>query len=216
MSVESTLAELVSIDSRSSVSNLGLINHVLPRIEAAGLCARLFPYADEHGVKKFNLVAVHPHSLADGGEVELAIVGHTDSTGSAALNANLSAQRAAAVRSALVADNVDRSRIQTRGVGPASPVASNGTLQIFLGLPGGGFDTTPTPIAVGNGPVRAFISHIRRQNRFARREWKACCVRRSEGARTSLYENADNAVRRRCRSCSPWGSPNRSHCGCSA
>src|SRR5947209_5214228 len=78
MSVESTLAELVRIDSRSSVSNLGLINHLLPRVEAAGLCARLFPYADEHGVKKFNLVAVHPRSLADGGEVELALVGHTD------------------------------------------------------------------------------------------------------------------------------------------
>src|SRR5947209_225551 len=78
MSVESTLAELVRIDSRSSVSNLGLINHLLPRVEAAGLCARLFPYADEHGVKKFNLVAVHPRSLADGDEVELALVGHTD------------------------------------------------------------------------------------------------------------------------------------------
>ena len=78
MSVESTLADLVRIDSRSSVSYLGLINHLLPRVEAAGLCARLFPYADEHGVKKFNLVAVHPRSLADGDEVELALVGHTD------------------------------------------------------------------------------------------------------------------------------------------
>jgi acetylornithine deacetylase len=78
MSVESTLAELVRIDSRSSVSNLGLINHVLPRVEAAGLCARLFPYRDERGVKKLNLVAVHPRSLADGDEVELALVGHTD------------------------------------------------------------------------------------------------------------------------------------------
>ena len=78
MSVESTLAELVRIDSRSSVSNLALITHLLPRVEAAGLCARLFPYADERGVKKFNLVAVHPKTLEDGGEVELALVGHTD------------------------------------------------------------------------------------------------------------------------------------------
>src|SRR5919197_2943744 len=78
MSVESTLAEFVRIDSRSSVSNLALINHLLPRVEAAGLCPRLFPYADERGVKKFNLVAVHPKTLEDGGEVELAIVGHTD------------------------------------------------------------------------------------------------------------------------------------------
>ena len=78
MSVESTLAELVRIDSRSSVSNAELINHVLPRVEAAGLCARLFPYADERGVKKLNLVAVHPKDFEDGGEVELALVGHTD------------------------------------------------------------------------------------------------------------------------------------------
>lgn len=78
MSVESTLAELVRIDSRSSVSNLALINHLLPRVEAAGLCARLFPYTDGHGVRKFNLVAIHPSTLADGDEVELALVGHTD------------------------------------------------------------------------------------------------------------------------------------------
>ncbi|MDT5159124.1 MAG: acetylornithine deacetylase [Acidobacteriota bacterium] len=78
MNVESTLAELVRIDSRSSVSNLELIRHVLPRVEAAGLCARLFPYTDESGVKKFNLVAVHPASIADGDEIELALVGHAD------------------------------------------------------------------------------------------------------------------------------------------
>ena len=30
------------------------------------------------GIKKFNLVAVHPRALADGDEVELALVGHTD------------------------------------------------------------------------------------------------------------------------------------------
>ena len=78
MSVESTLAELVRIDTRSSLSNLALINHLLPRVEAAGLCARLFPYTDEFGAKKFNLVAVHPKTFEDGGEVELAIVGPTD------------------------------------------------------------------------------------------------------------------------------------------
>jgi acetylornithine deacetylase len=78
MSVENILAELVRIDSRSSVSNVELMNHVLPRVEALGFCARLFPYTDESGVKKFNLVAVHPKSFEDGGEVELALVGHTD------------------------------------------------------------------------------------------------------------------------------------------
>src|SRR5205085_7898006 len=62
----------------SSRSNLEIIRVLASRAEAIGLCARLFPYADEHGVKKFNLVPVYPRSLADGDEVELAIVGHTD------------------------------------------------------------------------------------------------------------------------------------------
>jgi acetylornithine deacetylase len=78
MNVESILAELVRIDSRSSVSNTEVINYVLPRVEALGFCARLYPYADERDVKKFNLVAVHPKTFEDGGEVELALVGHTD------------------------------------------------------------------------------------------------------------------------------------------
>jgi acetylornithine deacetylase len=78
MSVESTLAELVRIDSRSSRSNLEVINYASARAEDAGLCVRLFPYTDEQGVKKFQLVAVHPSGVEDGGEVELALVGHTD------------------------------------------------------------------------------------------------------------------------------------------
>lgn len=78
MSVESTLAELVRIDSRSSRSNLEVINYASARAKDAGLCARLFPYTDESGVKKFQLVAVHPKTFEDGGDVELALVGHTD------------------------------------------------------------------------------------------------------------------------------------------
>jgi acetylornithine deacetylase len=78
MNVESTLAELVRIDTRSSVSNVELMNYVLPRVESAGFCARMFPYTDERGVRKLNLVAVHPKTFEDGGHVELALVGHTD------------------------------------------------------------------------------------------------------------------------------------------
>jgi acetylornithine deacetylase len=78
MNVEQTLAELVRIDSRSSVSNLPVIEYAAPRLEAAGLCTRLYPYTDERGTKKFNLVAVYPKTFEDGGDVELALVGHTD------------------------------------------------------------------------------------------------------------------------------------------
>ena len=42
------------------------------------MCARMFPHTDEAGVKKFNLVCVPPAVDADRMEVELALVGHTD------------------------------------------------------------------------------------------------------------------------------------------
>jgi acetylornithine deacetylase len=78
MSVEQTLSELVAIDSTSSRSNVEIIRFLAGRVEGLGLCARMFPYTDESGVKKFNLVAVHPREFEDGDEVELALVGHTD------------------------------------------------------------------------------------------------------------------------------------------
>ncbi|MFL6227523.1 MAG: acetylornithine deacetylase [Pyrinomonadaceae bacterium] len=78
MNVKDTLAELVRIDSRSAVSNLELINYLAPRVEELGLCARLLPYTDAAGVRKFNLVAVAPRSTKDEDEIELALVGHTD------------------------------------------------------------------------------------------------------------------------------------------
>ncbi|HEY0099222.1 MAG TPA: acetylornithine deacetylase [Pyrinomonadaceae bacterium] len=78
MSVAETLAELVAIDSVSSRSNLEIIKFLAGRAEAAGLCARMFPYTDAAGVKKFNLVCVPPSVNAERMEVELALVGHTD------------------------------------------------------------------------------------------------------------------------------------------
>lgn len=78
MNVQATLADLVRIDSRSSVSNLEMINYLAPRCERLGLCARLLPYVDEAGVKKFNLVAVAPKATRDDDLIELALVGHTD------------------------------------------------------------------------------------------------------------------------------------------
>jgi len=78
MNVESTLAELVRIDTRSAASNAGLINYVLPRVEAAGLRARILRYTDERGVEKSQLVAVSQKDFEEGDEVALALVGHTD------------------------------------------------------------------------------------------------------------------------------------------
>jgi len=78
MRVEEILAELVAVDSTSSRSNADIVRLIAARAERAGLCARLFPYTDEAGVKKLQLVAAYPKSFEDGGEVELVLVGHTD------------------------------------------------------------------------------------------------------------------------------------------
>jgi outer membrane protein OmpA-like peptidoglycan-associated protein len=57
----------------------------------------------------------------------ITVLGYTDSTGSARLNATLSNARAENVKSALVAQGIDAGRIEARGMGPSNPVASNAT-----------------------------------------------------------------------------------------
>lgn len=65
--------------------------------------------------------------MRDNPERTLEVEGHTDSTGSDALNLALSQQRAESVRSALVSRGVDGGRIVTKGLGKAVPVAGNDT-----------------------------------------------------------------------------------------
>jgi acetylornithine deacetylase len=72
--IKQILADLVRIDSVSSRSNVEIIEYLEDRCEALGLMTRRYPYLDELGVEKFNLVALS--AAAD--EVELALVGHTD------------------------------------------------------------------------------------------------------------------------------------------
>lgn len=55
------------------------------------------------------------------------IIGHTDSTGSDAVNEPLSVNRAASARAYLVARGVSQNRIQIDGRGSRQPVASNET-----------------------------------------------------------------------------------------
>jgi outer membrane protein OmpA-like peptidoglycan-associated protein len=61
------------------------------------------------------------------GEREIAIEGFTDSTGTKEANRVLSERRADAVKRALVVRGIEPARIDTRGYGPAFPIASNDT-----------------------------------------------------------------------------------------
>ena len=72
------------------------------------------------------------------------IVGHTDNTGSDAINYPLSQRRADSTKNYLVAKGVSSSRITTAGKGSTQPIASNATeagraenrrVEIFVGQP---------------------------------------------------------------------------------
>ena len=65
------------------------------------------------------------NSLRDDPTARLLIVGHTDSTGSAAVNNPLSVERAQSVRDYLVTRGVAETRVETVGRGDREPVASN-------------------------------------------------------------------------------------------
>jgi outer membrane protein OmpA-like peptidoglycan-associated protein len=59
----------------------------------------------------------------------IEVIGHTDNTGSAALNQDLSQRRAGSVASVLVGNGVPAARIATFGRGEDAPIASNLTDQ---------------------------------------------------------------------------------------
>ncbi len=66
-------------------------------------------------------------TLNENPKTTVRIVGHTDSTGTDAINDPLSVNRAASVRSYLTAQGVAASRISIDGRGSHEPIADNGT-----------------------------------------------------------------------------------------
>ena len=80
--------------------------------------AQLKAGAARHLQKLVDFLAQYPQRTVQ-------IEGHTDSTGSADYNQELSDRRAHAVRTFLIDKGVDSGRITTRGYGKESPVASN-------------------------------------------------------------------------------------------
>ncbi|MGQ4660767.1 OmpA family protein [Lysobacter sp. F6437] len=67
--------------------------------------------------------------LKDDPALELSINGHTDDTGDAAHNRQLSEARAASVVAALAAQDIDAERLDANGFGQDQPVADNGTAE---------------------------------------------------------------------------------------
>lgn len=65
--------------------------------------------------------------LQQNGAVRLRIEGHTDDTGSADANRQLSRQRAEAVVAWLAGQGIDSSRLEAVGLGPDQPAGDNGT-----------------------------------------------------------------------------------------
>ena len=64
-------------------------------------------------------------ALAADPDLRLRLVGHTDSTGSPAINQPLSVRRAESVRQWLIANGVAATRLVTEGRGPSEPIADN-------------------------------------------------------------------------------------------
>jgi outer membrane protein OmpA-like peptidoglycan-associated protein len=59
--------------------------------------------------------------------MRIEISGHTDNTGSLALNSKLSEDRAKAVVEYLIQKGIDRTRLEFKGYGPQQPIADNAT-----------------------------------------------------------------------------------------
>ncbi|MDH3495190.1 MAG: OmpA family protein [Gemmatimonadota bacterium] len=66
-------------------------------------------------------------SLKGNPDVRVEVGGHTDATGSRALNTRLSQARAESVRTYLLSQGVPATQLTARGYGPDNPVATNAT-----------------------------------------------------------------------------------------
>ena len=76
--IKQTLADLVRIDSVSSRSNAEIVEYLEQRCAAMNFVTKRFPYVDEQGIEKINLIALNGAEFSGTPAVELALVGHTD------------------------------------------------------------------------------------------------------------------------------------------
>lgn len=76
-----------------------------------------------------NKLAAVVRMCTQGGALALEIGGHTDNTGSLAVNERLSNERAAIVAEALVERGVKKAVVSSKGYGPSQPIADNATAE---------------------------------------------------------------------------------------
>ncbi len=108
-------------DLKGKISERGIVLTLGDMLFVTGSAA-LSPKADY----EINMLSVFMKKYPDR---NVLIEGHTDSIGPAEMNLALSLKRANAVRNKLVAREIGRNRITTKGFGEESPVASNDTVE---------------------------------------------------------------------------------------
>ena len=103
------------------VTDRGVVAEIAGVQFATG-AATLNPEAREALARFSGIVGTYP-------ELRFKIEGHTDTTGSAQTNKDLSLARAITVRDYLVGQGADSSAIEVEGLGPDQPVADNATAE---------------------------------------------------------------------------------------
>ncbi|SPL72337.1 OmpA family protein [Acinetobacter stercoris] len=102
----------------------GSINLIMPSVTFATNSAVIQPIFQ----KALTDVAKVLREDGTAGRLALVIHGHTDNTGTDAINNPLSLNRANAVSNFLATQGISRTRMTTRGYGSSSPIADNSTV----------------------------------------------------------------------------------------
>lgn len=140
------VASLHGFEREIFIGELPAVAAAVPSRQPPDLCTDTFPgsraegggcWVASHQAFPLNSAEVGPGfddqldllatTLRDHPDVEVRILGYTDSTGSRQVNEALSERRAESVKRALEARGVSPARMQTEGLGPADPLFPNDT-----------------------------------------------------------------------------------------